>query len=326
MQHTHTLKEAWHLTRRYKKLWLLGLFASFFGGGIAETFFIAYDNLSSSGERTKAIIKTLQGIDLQSIVSHIVQNIQTAPLQAISWFFLTVLFLCVIAAILWLIAMAETALIRAIPIIQQGKNIALTQLIVGIQRATGKVLAIQALRNVIVLFLVIVTGSLFMGILTMKEPTISILFSLFLVFVVSIILHLLLSVLSLYTMGAIVIHQKTLKEGIQRGFKLFRENWEFTIEMALLLFVIEIISSITALLFFIIVTIPFALFLSLSIVAQHVLLVTLSLSLIGFIITGGLIFFRAVFTAYQITCWMLLYQYLPKNLITRRLFHHITHR
>lgn len=326
MQHTYTLKEAWRLTRRYKKLWFLGLFASFFGSGVMDTIFIAYDNLSNSGERLQALLKNLQGVNVQTISMQLIHGFQESTPQFIVWLLLVGLFLLTLVASLWFIAMTQTALIQAIPFMQQGKTFLLRRLFSGIQKTTGKILILHAISGGISLMLLLLSGFFFTKIMPTKEYSLLVLLLFLFIFLFSIILHLFLSVLSLYASGAIVLYHKSLKEGIKESVKIFRENWEITIETAFRIFVIQIIASLAAILLVVIFSTPFALLLVLSVSTQHFLLVSISLMSIGFIITAGMMLFRAIFTTYQTTCWMLLYQYLPKTFTVRRLFHRLAQR
>jgi uncharacterized RDD family membrane protein YckC len=76
-------------------------------------------------------------------------------------------------------------------------------------------------------------------------------------FILFIPLSIILSFVTKYSIGFVVIKNKEFIESIKNGFKLFKDNWLVSIEMAIALYLINIMVAVSLFIVFLISAIPF---------------------------------------------------------------------
>lgn len=305
------LKQAWLVVWKHKYLWFLGLFASLaVAGGSMEYQFItdsvsqgliggSYQNLSNVlalGDLGQQILAGVVNLFSQNII---------LILNALSFF---LLFLLLVFLFVWLAISCQAALVDNVKqILTAKRKTPIFSFREGLTHGSKHFWPVLGLNILIkaciclayfiaslpLLFLVASDNYIFVIVYT-------ILFTIFVPVAVS------LSLIIKYAISYCVLEDYSLVKSIEKGWKLFKNNWLISLEVALILFFISFLASFVALLILFILLFPiFWVSLSFSIVW-----LSIAILIIGLIF---IIAFGSMITSFQVAAWTNLYLQLKEN-------------
>lgn len=314
MNHIHqplyrfVLRDALRITWHNKFLWFLGFFVALLGNGGA------YEIIIKSVDRT--VLKALLGGgEIPSIISALTKLknlvLQSASVKPILEFVLIIVLLIVLAALYFLFSSAAmTATILAVKKLRHGKITMLESLRESLPHLPH-VFGINVLTKMLVALLVAVSA-LPLGWLFLKSR---LAFGAIyvLVFVVLMALGLIISFVSIYAACNSVFGANHILNAFREAWHIFRKNVITSVEIAVLLFFLNLAVSVILLAILVSVGGIFGLILT--------LLSTAKLNVIFWVVTVVSVLFFAVlliltgsfFGAFQLVSWTILYTKLVRG-------------
>ncbi len=237
------LKTAWKLLWRYPWLWVFGLLVATVGNGNEyDSLFAAFNRLADQG----TLLAALQGAVASPRLGQVWQNLNTTLGQAPMLFALgLVLVLAVSGLAIWVIMVARGALIRALGNLHASEPISFSQAtMVGVNRF-WQIFTLNVLAKFFS-YVVVVVAFLPFLISFLTQPTLGSSFSILMVIsaVLFIPLALIVSFILKYATIEIVLKKVSWWQGLEKGLNLFLRNWLVSLEMAAVLFVLNLVVSL----------------------------------------------------------------------------------
>lgn len=305
------LKQAWAVTWKHKYLWLLGLFASLVAGGGSWEYQIITQNLGQN---------PIEGsyFRLGSIltVSDIVKNFCLGLISLFHQDFWTVLnaltilliTLILLAAFIWLAVTSQAALVGSLKKIFTSKkkldNLSIRDSLSEGYRHFWPVLSLNIVMKALIYLVVFIVG---LPLLFMAISNSVVLFVIYiLIFIIFIPIAMSLSLLIKYAIAYKVIDNRTFVASLEKGAKLFCDNWLVSLEMAVILFLINFVFSGAALIILSLFLLP--LFLIGLMFNLFWLIILTLLSAIAVVVIFG-----SVLTTFQTASWTNLFLNLREN-------------
>lgn len=294
------LREALSIAWKNKFLWFFGLFAALLGnGGELDIIFSINDTISGNGNallQLREMFESGEG-SWENVQTVFQQNMGVAVITA-----LIVLILLVFIA--WLVLTSQGALIHAAAAISKKKSGNFE----ASARAGQKFLKPMFILNVIYKGVIygLLVGFVVSALAVMRSDTLSAL-SVVIAFIILVPLNIIFGFVVRYAMCFIVLDGKRAGEGLREGWRLFTANWLISIEMAVLLLLLNVVVGFGILLGVGIVSVPFlVLFFVFSMVGYapltNVILALALITLLAFAFS-----FAALFSAFQWTSWTILF-------------------
>lgn len=315
--HRLTLKQAWGITRKYKYLWLFGLFATITAaGGSWEYSLIAQSigqNLIDS-----AYFQISQAMAVMDVANKFFYGLGSLfasgfwnGLNAITILLFSV---TIIVVFVWLGVSSQGALVNALKKILGGKkkaeDIRYRENITVGHENFWPVFGLNIMIKLLVCFAFLLIA---LPLLLMSLNDSSVLGLVYVIlFVLLVPLATGLSLAVKYAIAYQIFEKKGFMASIEKGFKLFIKNWLVSLEMAVLLFIVSFVASLALIIvgglflvpIFIFGLMTGALWLSFLTVFVAILIV---------------IFFGALLSTFQITAWTSMFVSLKDDTVLAKL-------
>jgi len=305
-------KKALFISWKNKFLWIFGFFATFISGGIFEIF------IKSSGRLTKewAVIKLFNIINFFQSFSwtNIKTTAENSPTHLIKLLLSGLLLLGLAILIIWLATVSQMALVRAANLFNKNKKTDLKDSFNSVKPYFWNVLGLNILGKLATFVLLLLlalpllfqSGSFWLGLLYV------------LLYLIVIATVLIISFIIIYSVAYVVLKKKKFIESIIDAWRLFIKNWIVSLEVALILFIINILGGFALGILLFVAAIPFILlsvifyFLSLNVLLGLILILT-------FIVLLALtILFSSILTCFQISAWTLTFEKLTNKRATSK--------
>ena len=298
-------RKALKVTWRNKYLWFFGLFASL------VSFGTEYQILSKAmGEKGRPMYMYFQdaGIFSSKFWSNMAELWASDAWALITILIVGLLCLAIMVFLAWLAVISQAAIIdSAEKIVNKRKESLSLSIASGLAVGRHKfwrVLSLNVITKVIVAILVwLISLPLISSITT---PEFSIIYVI--LFVTLVPIALVFSLFINYSIAFVVIKDNTVSKALQQGWKLFKNNWLTSIEMAFMLFLVNFLFTIVITLS---ATIFFLVFIS---IFSPIMLSLGVLALIMFMVVSG-----CALSTFQITAWTDLFIKLRSNKVSSRL-------
>jgi len=306
------LKQAWKITWQNKYLWLFGIFAAMLGNG--GEYEILYRSVGSGGgQETIPIWQRLAetGLFSKKIFSNVNQIMAEDSLSLLLILFVGLAILALLVFGIWLVIVSQVALVNNSAGIIEGKR---TNWQNGFNSGIKKFWPVLGLNIILkaIIYLILIFLSLPI-ILSAKTVTLTANFLFIIAFIVFIPIILSLSFILKYAIAYVVIRNSDFIESIKQGWQLFINNWLVSLEMAFILFFINLLVGLAIILLILILAIPF-LFLGFifyylaSLFGFWTIFILALIILFLVIILGG-----AALAVFQISSWIGLFTELIKH-------------
>ncbi len=294
------LSQAWKATWRHKYLWFFGLFAALVGaGGEYNVLFRGF-----SGDSEQQIFPGINKIAETGVFSgqtlvNIGEIMRNDPLSLLVLSMVFLAILIIIAFLIWLSVVSQAALVdNSAKHLTNKKADFKTGIAVGTEKF-WPVLGLNLIVKFLVYLIFIMVGVL--AVASVPWPIFTI------AFIVSIIVALSLSFIIKYAVAYTVIKKNGFVESVKNGWRLFIDNWLISLEMAVILFFINLLVGLAVVLVVLTLTIPFMFLVmvvyQVSVIAGFWLMVALALLLLlGIIMLSG-----AALSVFQISSWTALF-------------------
>jgi len=216
-------------------------------------------------------------------------------LNAFSILLITVILL---VFFIWLAVTSQAALVGSVKKIlapkKKSEDLSIRDSLSAGYRHFWPVLGLNVLVKILIYFVVFIVG---LPLLFMVISNASILFALYIIiFIIFIPIAMSLSLLVKYAIAYKVIENKSLVVSLEKGTKLFRDNWLVSLEMAIILFLLNFLFSGLALIILALLLLPLFL---LGLMFNLLWLVILSL----FLAIAVVVIFGSVLTTFQTASW-----------------------
>lgn len=315
--HRSTLKQSWGITRKYRYLWLFGLFAAITAaGGSWEYSLIAQSvgqNLIDS-----AYLQISRAISVMDVLNNFAYGLgsmfSSGFWNGLNALTILLFSLTVIVTLVWLGISSQGALVNALKKILGRKKSAeeihyRENIAVGHQNF-WPVLGLNIMIKLLVCFAFLLIA---LPLLLMSLQDSSLLGLVYVIlFVLLVPLATGLSLAVKYAIAYQIFEKKGFVASLEKGFKLFIKHWLVSLEMAVLLFVISFLASLA-------LVVVGGLFLA-PIFVFGLITGALWLSFLAvFIAILIVIFFGALLSTFQITAWTSIFVSLKDNTVIAKL-------
>lgn len=299
------LKQAWRLSWKNKMLWFLGFFASLVSFTV-ETKIMSrsFNQESGIASLNDLILFISTGIFSANAWHNALNLFKSNPGTMI----LLIIFLLIILAItlffLWLAVSSQIGIINAVAKISKKQNEKLTikNLLKGAQKRFWPVLFLNLAISLLINILFILISLLLIIVIIKSQIFTSILYGI--IFIIFVPVALFLSFITKYAIAYVILEGKKFAPAIKEAWKLFFNNWLISVEMAIILFFINIIAIVLfSLLSFIIFTLFFGIALSMNMLASSIFLFWLFI-IIGFLLVMAVMVLGGSFiNVFQTASW-----------------------
>ncbi|HCC23375.1 TPA: hypothetical protein DF272_04355 [Candidatus Falkowbacteria bacterium] len=306
-------KRAWNISWKHKWLWFFGFFATFLGNG---TFYEAIARSFSHMSEGRSIYYTLR------------EYVNTGIFSTFSWskmldlwqkdnvgfglsVFVMLILLALAATVIILAIVSQVGLVRSAIGLDEHKKIGFKQAFhLGVEKfwpVFGMNVVTRVVMFGIVLFLAFVVSMLLVNANWIN----------YILYIVSFILLLIAGIIiyfvSIYATAFIVLRHKNIRTSLIYAWHLFKNNVLLNLEVGFLLFVINILVGMAAVILAVFALSPFILL--------YLLMILLSVDAGLWILSSTVIVLMVVililtgswFTAFQISVWSILFEELALN-------------
>ena len=292
------LKKAWYITRKFKYLWPLGIFAAFLGNG--SEYQVLFKQISSVSNQPDTI--TLWKENLNSFLPNLDLSTGNVLLAVLT----LVIGLIILAFFVWLIISSLGGLIKGVAGANSDESMTFVGLLKVGSRKFWPLLGLNIVAKAIVYgMLILILTPLMIATFAQGNSTTNLLI-IILTFLIFIPLTIIVSLAIKYGSAFVVLNNERFWPSFKNGWRLFATNWLVSLEMALILFVINILVGLAFILLSLILFSPFFFFgviytIQAPSLFTVLMYISLTLLLIASIIIGALL------ACFQIGSWTLLY-------------------
>jgi len=300
------IKQAIDITWKSKYLWFFGLFAALLGNGgeyeilyralagnFSEDFFGGFRQIASTG------IFSTQGL------RNLADLLVTQPISVIIAILVLLIFLALFAFMLWLVNVSQAAMVNNTLAKIDNKKVTFRE---ALDSGMSKFWPVFGF-NLVSKMITIVSLSVISLIIILGNNMRSVMSTIVYVFVVILFIPIAMSFSFIvkYGIGYAVISNEKFLAAFQSGWNLFKKNWLISLEMAFILYIINIIIALLFIVVVLVFATPFAL---LAFLASGLSMTGMFLFIVGL----GIIFFFAsliiagsLVATFQISAWTSLY-------------------
>ncbi len=248
----HIIKKAWEITWKFRFLWFFGLFAALLGnGGEYEIIMKTFGDDQSAGlfPGLKTLADT--GIFTMQGLRNVAMTAATDPVNFFVVIVILLLTLAVGAFLVWLVIISQAALVNSSAKIIQNKKIAFRE---ALQSGMNNFWPVFFLN----LFNRLIFSGIFLLLLIPLVASLSLAAPIYVIlFIIFIPASIFISFIIKYSIGYVVVKGQPLTISLRNGWKLFKENWLISIEMALLLALINLALGLLAIFIVLVLAVPF---------------------------------------------------------------------
>jgi len=303
-----TIKKAWHITKNHTYLWILGFFAAFLGSGGEYEFVVKQFNRFSSGEWSFDVgFITSLGVGGGNFVTFIFNLFARSKDNYILLGAITFIVLMLI----WIVVSSQGALIKAVADTDKPVRPSfINQITKGFQ-SFWSIFGIIIFARFWALFILIIIGLPIMALLVYFVEPIKAFF--LVVFIIGIPILVIASLITKYAIAFLMIEKKKYRESLILGLKLFADNWLVSLEMAFVLFIVNVVAGAAIVLLILFVAVPFIILGGILTQMAYVLATQIVLGAGIAVLFIFLIFFGSALVTFQYASWTQLFLVISKN-------------
>jgi len=304
------LKQAWSLTWRNKYLWWFGIFAALLGNGgefeilfnnagadPGQALFPAWQRIASTGVFSGQTFTNIGNLFRQDTLNMILVLVSCLIIFAIFLF------------IVWLVIVSQAAVVNNSAAIVKQKKHSFKQ---GADAGILNFWPVLTLNIIIKAVIYILLVGISLPVIFFQESLNANLFYI-LALVIIVPVAIILSFIMKYAVAYAVINKSKVLQAIGQGCRLFKENWLVSFEMAVILFVVNLLVGLVIILAILVLAVPF-LFLGLifyysfSLVGSWLVAILAFASFLFIVVSVG-----AALAVFQISSWTGLFLELEKK-------------
>lgn len=292
------LKKAWSITRKFGYLWPLGIFVAFLGNGGEYQVLIN----QVSAVRNQAQTAAAWSANLNAFLPPLDTSFE--KIVMLSLYFLVIL--AVLCFFVWLVVSALGGLIKGVTLANTEEKSTFTGLLKVGAKKFWTLLGLNLIAKAIVYgTLLLIITPLMIATFARGYTLLNLLITI-LSFLIFVPLTIIVSLATKYGSAFAVLNGENFKSAFINGWRLFRTNWLVSLEMALILFGINLLVGLAFILAALLIFSPFFFF-GIAYTLENpdllgtLMYISLTLLLLMSLAVGALL------SVFQIGSWTLLY-------------------
>lgn len=311
----NALSHGWQLMRGHKVLWIFGLLSAILGQmGIVEIF-------SKVVVTAKYYTYYPLWTHASTLFASVLESIKAwqMPFDQRVWFawlgFILISFLCLF---IFAAVVSHGAIIHSVAQYFRGKTtIAFHEAWHAGVKHFWKLLSLQIIKKLVIALLgLFVGGSVYNSIVYPSAATMTLfIFSLF----VALFLGSLVSLLSTYAAGYVMIEEMTVGKAVQRAVSLLKSHGLVSVEVSLMLLMINGGVAILAVIFLVLFKLEISFLFFLSLATNSLAVWSLGNTFAGVVLTALLMALGSFITVYSTAVWTYLFMKMHHNGVVPRL-------
>lgn len=308
------LRQAWHLSWRHKIIWVFGLFAAFLGTGgaievLAQHFNLVFNLQPPWGFLSGGQWSWAWRFDL------------VAGLWSVA---LGLLLLGLAVFFIFVIINSFSTLILAADKIRTNKKFDLSKVWHKVREKFWPVLGLVVFFKVIILlFSALSLAPLWLVLINQASAWLLLFYPL--IFLISILIVFISSFLMIYSAAFVLLEDYSWSEAVMGSWQIFIRHWLVNVEMAVIIFLINLLVGLLLVLAGLIIGLPVLLLFLASVVIQLPPLGTVAV-VVGLLLATLLILWVAsVLGAFQVSAWILLFRRMHKGTAVSKLIRVVNH-
>lgn len=309
--YTEALQHAWRITWRHKRLWALGLLAAFIGSAGALEF-VAKFYSTVLGKRSEVLTDSLR--------TAVQIDVTTA-----GWAFAGVLILVTVAVFALFVAIfvsAQGGLVYAVEQAETQHTLNIASLFNHGRARLGRLFVFNFLKAVLVVALLYLSSLMAQSLRVSDAPwwydALFLLGS-----IVIIAAGLTVSLLAIYTVCYVSLHNKSLKAAFVDAWALFADHWLVSLEMSVILFVFGVAVSLLAIAGLLLLATPVFIALMASIVTGQASIIVFGIAAGFALLIAWVLWLAAVYTTFAMSAWTVLFMQMSRHGFSSRMLHWI---
>lgn len=300
-----TLRRAWQITARHKKLWIFGFFAALLGnGGEYEFLLNQFGNISKNDWGVAGGLLAFLGSSGQNgwmMITKLAQNLPTAAFATLG----VIVVLAILA--LWLAVSAQGALIKGVVEVEGGAEINFNSLFRAGRERFWPLLAIVIASRFLAVFILAVIGAPLMALWLLASGNAAALGLTFLALVLAAPLFILFSLIAKLAAAYQMTEGGSWRKSFTSALALFANHWLVMVETALLLFIINLIVGLLFVAAIALIAAPFLLLAYFFAGQGQTMLVALLAELGAALFVIFLVLFGSALATFQNSAWTVLF-------------------
>jgi len=304
------LKTAWQITKKFKSLWFLGLFAAILSVSgefelLAKIIFGTNKTDSTFGLMIKEF-KDGMGAGLEKSYNFwngAWESLTNSPMEMISLILILIATIIITLFVIWLAVVSQIGLIKNISLINKKKKPTINEGIdTGVENFWPILLINIIYKILLMLIFLLLSKEVLLLIIWGVTGTIIHIISLTSISIITILI----SFVVRYQILSIILNKEKAIPALKAACRLFKDNWLISIEMAFILFIVYIIAAyLTVFLTAILLAIPIVFITFANQIPSAVIMTIGLMSFIAIFIQTFII--TALFSTYQWSSWTLLF-------------------
>lgn len=299
------IKQAWGITKKYKNLWFFGIFASLLAVG-GEYQLITQSATASPGgyflSDTNIVLQAFLSADLYRGLANLAIENSAALLALIGIFLLS---LSLVLIMIYLAVLSQSAIIshsaKIILSKKKKENLNINDGLNDAKKHFWRVLALNFLTSTVISLALFLISLPLVFLFITDTVTLGVIYTL--LFIIFTPIALSIALLIKFAIAARVLENTSFVASVQKGIKVFKENWLVSLEMALILFIINFIVGLLTLLLIALLFMPM-LFIGIQFYSPILAALSLVLSI------GTMVVVASWLNTFQISTWTSLYLHL----------------
>lgn len=246
------IRRAWQITSRFKKFWLLGLFAAIIGSSgeyeILSRLFYQPTSLDINTNIVGSIITSFQdGIDDGggNLLDGLWAMITVDPANLFLIAFILLITVSIVTFLIWLAIVGQAGLIRSIDEADRGKMIAINEAIDSAVRQFWPIAAINIIMKLAILLLFTIISLTLIVLYPLGTYGLVAYYVLFVIFILAVFI---ISLILKYQLYYVILEDQSLSAALKSAWSLYKRNWLISLETSVLLFSVYIIVTFFTLL------------------------------------------------------------------------------
>lgn len=299
------LVRAWEFTKKNKYLWFFGLFAALITGNGGEID-IYFKSLSSLTERTSFLSPSYW---ISDTAANILERLNSlAQVNNTLDFIWLVIAGVATLLVIWFVVTSQTALIHATGRHLLKKKTNFGKAVQQSQKYFLNMLVLNILGKIIIYGGLLVLAIPWLAAYLQTEVSAWQIMYLIVSFIVLVPVAIIVSFLVKYSAGYIIIKGEHIIPAIGKAWSLFMRNWLVSLEMALTIFVLNLLVSFSVFFAVLMLTTPFLMITSLTgVLSQSFSELIFFIALAFLLLVIVIIFVGAIFSAFQWSAWTVLF-------------------
>jgi len=292
------LKKAWYIARKFRYLWLLGIFVAFLGNGSEyQVLFQQVGKVQSQADTIKIWAENLNSL---------VPKLDFAAAKVLLASLTLTIGLAIFLFFLWLAIASLGGLIKGAALANNDERLSFRALLKAGSAKFWPLLGLNIVAKAIVYgFLILILTPLMVVTFAQNSVSANLLIVL-LTFLIFIPVAIIVALVTKYASAFVMLNGEKFWSAFKNGWRLFAANWLISLEMALILFVINIAVGLIFVVLALLLFSPFFFFgVIYTINAPSLFGILMYVSLTLLIVASLAI--GAVLSAFQIGSWTLLY-------------------